>query len=111
MESISPNIDRAGHAQVTTAPWEACPSVREKNHYATCGLVVSLLGALLGWVPWFGWLLWIAGLCFSLLGLMRPPRWSAVIGLIISVAVVALAVCISAIGSRAVYGLFTMMQS
>ena len=105
MESISPNIDRAGHAQVATAPWEACPSVREKNHYATCGLVVSLLGALLGWLRW------IAGLCFSLLGLMRPPRWSAVIGLIISVAVVALAVCISAIGSRAVYGLFTMMQS
>jgi len=55
------------------------------NGIGTAGFVLALIALFLGWIPVVGWVLWILGLIFSLIGLFRTPRGFAVAGLIISV--------------------------
>lgn len=48
------------------------------------GFVLALLGLFLGWVPVLGWVLWVLGLIFSLVGVFRTPKGLAIAGLIIT---------------------------
>ena len=107
INSDSSAADR--NTPVEPAPWnDELP--RRSNPFAIAGLAVAALAVLLGWVPMLGWVLWLGGLCCSLIGLMKQPRWPAVGGLVISVTVLVLALCISAIGSNAVFGFFSWLS-
>lgn len=57
---------------------------KESNGLGTAGFVLSIISLFLGWIPLLGWLLWILGLIFSLIGIFKKPRGFAIAGLIIS---------------------------
>ena len=48
------------------------------------GFVLSLITFIFGWVPVFGWIIWVLGLVFSFIGMFRRPRGLAIAGFIIS---------------------------
>ena len=54
------------------------------NGIGTAGFVISLVTLLLGWIPVFGWVLWVVGLILSAVGMTKKPRGLAIAGLIIS---------------------------
>lgn len=54
------------------------------NGIGVAGFVLALIALFLGWVPVWGWLLWLLGLIFSFCGIFKIPRGLAVAGLIIS---------------------------
>ncbi len=54
------------------------------NGIGVAGFVLALIALFLGWVPVWGWLLWLLGLIFSFCGILQTPRGLAVAGLIIS---------------------------
>lgn len=54
------------------------------NGIGVAGFVLALIALFLGWVPVWGWLLWLLGLIFSFCGIFKSPRGLAVAGLIIS---------------------------
>lgn len=56
----------------------------ETNGLGIAGFVLSLLTLFIGWIPVFGWILWILGLVFSFAGLFRRPRGLAIAGFVIS---------------------------
>jgi len=58
--------------------------VQKSNGIGTAGFVLALLGLILGWIPFLGWLLWILGLIFSFVGIFNSPKGLAIAGLIIS---------------------------
>ncbi len=57
---------------------------KKSNGIGTAGFVIALIALFVGWVPLFGWLMWILGLVFSFIGVFKPPRGMAIAGLIIS---------------------------
>lgn len=59
--------------------------VRRKNGIATAGLVLSILGLALCWIPFANAILWFLGFLFSFIGVFKRPRGKAIAGLIISV--------------------------
>lgn len=56
----------------------------KSNGIGTAGFVLSLIALFLGWVPIFGWLIWILGLILSFVGIFKTPRGLSIAGLIIS---------------------------
>lgn len=58
---------------------------RRRNGIGTAGLVLSILGLVLCWVPIADLLLWFLGFLFSFIGVFKRPRGKAIAGLIISV--------------------------
>jgi hypothetical protein len=58
--------------------------IPESNSLGLAGMVISILGCMLGWIPVFGWIVWVLGLVFSSIGMNRKPKLFARIGLIIS---------------------------
>ncbi len=59
--------------------------VRRKNGIATAGLVLSIVGLALCWMPFVNVILWFLGILFSFIGVFKRPRGKAIAGLIISV--------------------------
>ena len=57
---------------------------KKSNGLAIAGFVLALLALFLGWVPVLGWILWLLGLIFSLVGIFKTPRGFAIAGLVIS---------------------------
>lgn len=57
---------------------------RKTNGLGVAGFVMALLGLLLCWIPILGWIIWLLGLLFSLIGLFKSPRGLAIAGMIIS---------------------------
>lgn len=57
---------------------------RRTNGLGTAGFVLSLITFVFGWVPVFGWIIWVLGLIFSFIGMFRRPRGLAIAGFIIS---------------------------
>ncbi len=57
---------------------------------ATAGFVLALLTVFLGWIPVLGWIMWVLGLVFSIIGLSKASklggagRGLAIAGLVIS---------------------------
>ena len=68
------------------------------NTVGTVGFVLSLVSIFIGWVPFFGWLLWIAGLVCSAIGISKEPKKLAIAGLIISFACLLIILLIYIIG-------------
>ena len=56
----------------------------ERNGVGTAGFVTALMGLFASWIPVFGWILWVLGALFSLIGLFKRPRGLAIAGFIIS---------------------------
>jgi hypothetical protein len=57
---------------------------QQKNGVGTAGFTLSLIGFLLGWVPFVGWILWLLGAIFSFVGLFKKPKGLAIAGFIIT---------------------------
>ena len=58
--------------------------VRQKNGFGNAGLVLSILGLALFWIPLVNLVLWFLGLLFSFIGVFKRPKGKAIAGLIIS---------------------------
>ena len=56
----------------------------KSNGLGTAGFITSLLGLLLSWVPFLGWILWLVGALLSLIGVFKSPRGLAITGIILS---------------------------
>lgn len=54
------------------------------NNAGTAGLIFACMALCFGWVPFLGGFLWLLGVLFSLVGLLRRPRAAAWAGLAIS---------------------------
>ena len=58
--------------------------VNGKNGISTAGLVLSIVGLALCWVPGVNLVLWFLGFLFSFIGIFKRPKGKAIAGLIIS---------------------------
>lgn len=58
--------------------------VRKRNGMANAGLVLSILGLALCWIPYTNVTLWVLGFVFSFIGVFKSPKGKAIAGLIIS---------------------------
>ena len=65
-------------------PYYNQPQPSRSNGLGITGFVLSVLALLLGWVPVIGWIIWLLGLIFSLIGIFRKPRGLAIAGLLLS---------------------------
>jgi len=73
---------------------------RRRNGIATAGLVLSILGLALCWLPFVDVILWFLGLLFSFIGVFKRPRGKAIAGLIISViSILAIILVLGGIGT------------
>ena len=59
--------------------------VRQKNGPGSAGLVLSILGLVLCWVPVANLILWFLGFLFSFIGMFKRPKGKAIAGLVISI--------------------------
>ena len=75
---------QAAPVQPQAAPVQPQP-VNSKNGISTAGLVLSILGLALCWVPFANLILWFLGILFSFIGVFKRPKGKAIAGLIISV--------------------------
>ncbi len=57
---------------------------KEHNGIGTTGFIIALMGLFTSWIPVLGWILWVLGALFSLIGLFKTPRGLAIAGFIIS---------------------------
>lgn len=71
----------------------------KSNGIGVAGFVFALITLFLGWIPVLGWILWVLGLIFSLIGVFRTPRGFAIAGLIISL--IGVIIIIVVVGSLA----------
>ena len=76
----------------------AAQPVSRKNGISTAGLVLSIIGLALCWVPGVNLILWFLGFLFSFIGIFKRPKGKAIAGLIISV--------ISIVVILLIYGLY-----
>ena len=53
---------------------------QQKNGLGLAGFILSLLGLFLDWIPVLGWLIWLLGAIFSIIGLFKEPRGFAIAG-------------------------------
>ena len=95
-----PEIPRP-HYKPPYNPYMPPPPSNFTNTMGILGFIFSLLSLFIGFIPIFGWIIWVLGLVFSCIGLSRRPRALAVAGVIISVAVVAMLICFAAIFGEA----------
>ena len=56
----------------------------KSNGVGVTGFIIALIALFLGWIPVFGWILWLLGLILSFAGIFKKPRGFAIAGLIIS---------------------------
>ena len=79
----------------------AVQPVRRKNGIGTAGLVLSIIGLVLCWVPIADFILWFLGFLFSFIGMFKRPKGVAIAGLVISiVCLVVLIVIFSVVGTE-----------
>lgn len=72
--------------------------VEKSNTMGIAGFVLALLGLIFCWVPVLGWILWILGVIFSIIGVCRPKKGLAIAGLVISfIGIILLIVAVGAI--------------
>lgn len=57
---------------------------KKTNGIGTAGFVLALIAIFLGWVPVLGWILWLLGLIFSIVGIFKEPKGFAIAGLVLS---------------------------
>lgn len=54
------------------------------NGMGIAGFVLALIGLFIGFVPILGWIIWLLGAIFSIVGLFKEPRGFAIAGTVIS---------------------------
>ena len=57
---------------------------KNTNGLGAAGFSLALIAIFLGWVPILGWVLWLLGLIFSIVGMFKLPKGLAIAGLVIS---------------------------
>ena len=82
---------------------------QQKNGVGTAGFVLSLIALFLSWVPFLGWIIWVAGLILSAVGVFRQPKGLAIAGLVISL--IGLIILIFAVVILAAIGIEAASQS
>ena len=60
-------------------------TARRKNGPGIAGLVLSIIGLVLCWVPFVDIFIWFLGFLFSLIGMFKRPKGVAIAGLVISI--------------------------
>ena len=81
----SPHSNRGGGGAIYVNPIQGGNNEeRGKNGMGIAGFVLALLGVILCWVPILGWILWLLGLIFSIIGMCRKPKGLAIAGLVLS---------------------------
>ncbi len=60
------------------------------NGIGTAGFVLALLTLFLGWIPFFGWVMWTLGLIFSAMGISKAKKINKGMGLSIAGLVISL---------------------
>lgn len=60
------------------------PAESKSNGLGIAGFVLAIIALFLGWIPIFGWIIWVIGLILSFLGVSKTPKGLAIAGLIIS---------------------------
>jgi len=64
--------------------------VKQSNSSATAGFILALIAFIFSWAPFIGWVLWLLGLIFSIVGLSKASsvggvgRGFAIAGIVIS---------------------------
>jgi len=71
-------------------------TTRKSNEIGIAGFVLSLFW----WAPFIGWLAWLLGLIFSIMGMFRRPRGLAIAGFILSLIGLILMILLIAIIGR-----------
>lgn len=84
MDQVQPDAGEPVTPQPTIIVNQAVPEAPKTNGMGVAGFVLALLGLFLGWVPVLGWILWVLGLIFSVIGVFRTPKGLAIAGLIIT---------------------------
>lgn len=57
---------------------------RNKNGIGLTGFILALISLIVGFIPVVGWIVWVLGAIFSIIGLFKKPRGFAIAGFIIS---------------------------
>lgn len=57
---------------------------QQKNGLGLAGFILALIALFLDWIPLIGWVLWLLGAIFSIIGLFKQPRGFAIAGFVIS---------------------------
>ncbi len=57
---------------------------KKNKNAGLIGFTFALLGLFLGWIPVIGFIIWLLGLIYSIIGLFKNPDGFAKAGLIIS---------------------------
>lgn len=57
---------------------------RKSNGMGTAGMVLAIIGLFTSMIPVVGWIFWVLGLIFSIIGIFKEPRGMAIAGLVIS---------------------------
>ena len=60
------------------------------NGIGTAGFVLALLTLFLGWIPFFGWVMWTLGLIFSAMGISKAKKIHKGMGLSVAGLVISL---------------------
>ena len=68
-----PEIPRP-HYRPPYNPYMPPPPSNSTNTMGILGFIFSLLSLFIGFIPIFGWIIWVLGLIFSCIGLGRRPR-------------------------------------
>ena len=79
-----PAGEPAPSASISTNVYVNAPVSGQRNGIGTAGFVLALLGIFLAWIPVAGFIIWILGAIFSLIGIFRRPRGLAIAGAAIS---------------------------
>ncbi|WP_208611150.1 MULTISPECIES: DUF4352 domain-containing protein [Listeria] len=74
---------------------------RTKNGLGTAGFILALIGLFTGWIPIVGWIVWILGIVFCVIGLFKRPKGLAIAGTIISVVGIIILIILTNIGANA----------
>ncbi len=56
----------------------------KRNSIGTAGFVLALIALFISWIPVLGWIAWVLGAIFSLIGLFKRPKGFAIAGTVIS---------------------------
>lgn len=74
---------------------------KPKNDIGTAGFILSLVALFFGWIPFFGWVIWLVGLVLSIIGATKNPKKLAIAGIIISFIGIFLLIVLFGVGALA----------
>ncbi|WP_353989346.1 hypothetical protein ABVF11_06325 [Pediococcus argentinicus] len=64
------------------------------NKMGMAGFILALISVFAGVIPILGWIIWLLGAIFSLVGVFRKPKGFAIAGIVLAV-VALIVICVS----------------